>query len=226
MTTMRIWGFKKVSLSDETGAFAIEGVPNGQFHIKLEKTGYVPYELPISVKDGGLACDVDTRLHYAKRGVEPCDLGTLGLRIYRVRSITLDWMLQENPTAQHFRESVSSGQVQLSSALPDDWRRGGWSCCKATFKFGSKKIDDPNPDIVIFTDTDGQLYFSQPPSQESNAFITEAVGDFNSLVEIPQGLSFGENATVKPGKTYILYTSVRGKGVPKFLAKIKVIDMK
>src|SRR5262249_25944219 len=160
---------------------------------------------------------------YSKTGIEHCDLGALDLRLYRIRSITLDWTLQENPTARNFRESVSSGQVQLSSALRDDWTRGGWICCKATFKFGSKKIDDGNPDIVAFTDTDGQVYFSQPPSKRSREFIAGPFDDFNSLVEIPAGSRFGESAAVKPGKTYVLYTSATttsaGEELPRFLAK-------
>ena len=85
------------------------------------------------------------------------------------------------------------------------------------FARGSIDSESDMPDIVIFTETDGRVFFAQP----YNAFISRINDDYRSYVKIDKNVEFKKVEAVVNGSTYLLKTN----GDNKFYVKLKVIDM-
>ena len=212
-------GFARFTMTGADGKFAVTEIPNGQFELWFNSHGYVGYSLAVELQDGELRCLIDARRHYHHPGVMPCDLDELDIQLHPVHEVTLRWLLQHDPEAREFPSLDAVRELGLSSALRHDWRRGGWNCCGSTFRFGNATIDPPVPDLVIFTDTDGTLYFGQP----HHRFIASVDGDFEALDEVPTSLNFRRTATVTEGQTYILKTNQDAEVV--FFVKLEVVDV-
>ena len=215
-------GFHRATLTSHDGTFSLTGIPNGEFELEFKKENYVRYRLPIDINDGDLRCFIDMNRHYDRQGIVPCNLHEIGLKLYPVYRIKLTWVLQEDPMSYSFPDLYFLRETELSSELPYDWYRGGWYCCESSFKFGSATIDAKNPDLVIFTDTDGLLYFDQPHDK----FIAADQENFEMLKKIPENLNFMTRALVKEGHVYILRTNLTGNdSTIQFFVKIKVLSI-
>jgi tetratricopeptide (TPR) repeat protein len=217
-------GFYQSALIAADGSYTLEGVPEGRFEIALEKDGFVQFGINVELKNGELTCLVDGTFYHSTPGIRQCNLADLGIVLHPVRLVTLQWTLQEDASKNHFRETVSSSSIQLSSALSNEWWRGDWDCCDGSYKFGSKEINASTfADVVVYTDPDGRIYFGQP---NSNQFVAEVTDDYDTLTEVPAGLNFKGWANVEVGKTYVIKTNVAARGVDnakRYLAKVTVL---
>ena len=212
-------GFSRTTMAGADGKFSVTDIPNGRFEIWFNSHGYVSYSLTIELQDGELRCLVDARRHYHHQGVMPCNLHELDIQLHPVHGVTLRWLLQDGPETRVFPSLDAVREVRLATTLRHDWRRGGWNCCRSSFRFGNATIDPLLSDLVVFTDTDGVLYFGQPHHQ----FIASVDGDFELLEEAPTSLNFRSTATVTEGQTYILKTNQDAEVV--FLVKLEVVDI-
>ena len=196
-------GFSRTTMTGADGKFTVTEIPNGRFELWFSRHGYVGYSLALELRDGELRCLVDARRHYHHPGVIPCNLDELEIRLHPAHEVTLRWLLQDEPEAREFPGLHAVRELRLSSALRHDWRRGGWNCCGSTVRFGNATIDPPLPDLVIFTDTDGVLYFGQP----HHHFIAPVEADFEVIDEVRTSLNLRYTARVTEGQTYILKTN-------------------
>lgn len=220
-------GFSMTTMTDTDGVFSLTDIPNGNFELSFSNPGYVRYSLSIELQNGDLRCLIDSRRHYHHPGVTRCNLHELDIQLHPIHEVTLRWLLQDDPGDHRFPSLDAVQEVRLSSALPYDWRRGGWGCCESTFKFGSATIDAPStdPDLVIFTDTDGVLYFGQPYNQFiASQFIASVSEYFEVLDDVPPSLIFRETAKVTEGRTYVLNTNP-GKTEEVNLVKMEVTEV-
>lgn len=214
-------GFSKSSSTSREGWFTLDGVPNGKFAVKFEKEGYVTHTLFIKVENNALQCPDGEKPEF-----EPCELTTLKLQLHPVRKVEIMWTLQEDASASHFRDTISEGRAELNSSLPADWQRlGDLNCCGASLSFADfrKAPERLDPDLVVFTGTDGAIYFGQ----RLNHFIAVSTTSYGALDLWPKDLVLKRRAPVEVGRTYIMKTNSRSRiaAYPGFLVKIKVISI-
>ena len=219
-------GFRKQGLSDKQGNFSISGIPDGQFQLQLEAPGYVRRDISIEIKQNIITCYINAKGEYAKTGRTPCDLAAIGLSLYKTKTVNLHWMLQEDPTQLNFRGQISEGEVTLKAGLAYNWARGGWGCCHSSYTFGTKQIDGPKTDLIIYTALDGRIFFAQP----HDAFIKRVEGDYNELTDVSKQIDFRKTEEVLKGGTYVMTTSASRKSAgssdqQKFLVKLKVLSI-
>jgi tetratricopeptide (TPR) repeat protein len=211
-------GFSKTTETERDGTFAIANIPNGRFELYFSQRDYVSYSLELDAHDGDLRCLIDTRRHFDYPGINPCNLHEIGLQLHPVHTVMIRWILQDDPAVNDFPDLGTEQEVELSSAAPDDWRRGSWDCCDSSFKFGNAEIDPPEPDLVVFTDTDGSRHFGQP----LYPFIAAVDEDFEVLNEVPESLDFRSQTEVREGQTYVLKTFPDRDSEVVFFVKLKV----
>ncbi len=209
-------GFRRSATTDDGGVFILEDVPNGTFEIRFNRRGRVPYGLSVDVKDGVVRCRIDARRHYDRVGITPCDLLDAGFELHPVRMVAIRWSIQQHPEADDF--GPATRMVRLWSASPHDWYRGFWTCCDSSFRFGTAEKNAIDPDLVVFTDTDGVSYFAQPVSP-SIAVIDD---DFETLDRVPKNPYLTTHVEVREGQTYVLRTRETDAGIT-FFVKLQVV---
>ena len=216
-------GFRRTTETDGSGTFTITEIPNGEFEIFFSKRGYVSYSLALDLQDGNTTCRIDAQRHYEAPGLSPCNLHDIDLQLHPIRTVAIKWLLQDDPGSDRFPNADAS-DVALTSGAPDDWRRGGWTCCGSSFKFGTAEIDkNPDrPDLVVFTDTDGTIFFGQPAQR----FIAAVDEPFEVLDEVPESLHFATQLPAENDQTYILKTYPSPGSDVSFFVKIKVTGIR
>jgi tetratricopeptide (TPR) repeat protein len=210
------FGFRKEGLSDTQGYFSISGIPDGRFQLDLAAPGCVHRDISIAVEKNIITCYTNEKGELTRRAKTPCNLSEMGLALYKIKKVHLKWMLQEDPTQRNFQGHISEGDVTLDAGLAYDWSRGGWGCCQSLYTFGTKQINGPNPDLLIYTALDGRIFFVQP----YGPFITPVDEDYNDVTDVSKRLNFAQTEEVREGRTYVMTTW--GK---KFLVKLKVLSI-
>jgi hypothetical protein len=218
----RLTGFSVSVLTDKLGRFQVVNLPDGtRFELLLEHDGYVRRSIMIGLKGGVMTCHEDGRGNYRERGIRPCDLTKLNLRLYPVRQVRIEWILQEQPGIGKFDQFTIKGEAILQTGLPHDWGRGGWSCCKASYKFGPRLIDPPfpevTPDLLVFTDINGKAFFAHP-----HGTLARSEVDYDKLLGVESSsLQFGSVISVEDGGTYVLKTITMGSKEESHYVKLK-----
>jgi len=216
-------GFVAGVLTDEKGLFQLKKLPDGKdFELTLSKDGYVNRRISFALRNGEILCVRDEAGNLFPKGGAKCDPSTYNFRLYPIRQVTLKWKLQETPGVTHFRETVSEGNVVLSSELQYDWRRGGWWCCDASYRFGTKQVRVENADILLFTDLSGRIFLAQPEHQA----IARMSVDYDELIDLPAVDNFSQTQEVTVGATYLVRTYPTVKGQEVHYTKLKVISIK
>jgi hypothetical protein len=215
-------GFSTTALTDGQGSFRIQNLPDGEdFWLDLSRDGYVRRRIPLAFRKGEIVCWQDKTGKYIPEAAGPCDLSTFGIRLYPIRQVVVKWQLQETPGLANFRETTSEGNVKLSSALRFDWWRGGWECCNASYKFGSQQLSVEYPDILLFTDLSGRVFFAQPESKS----VARVSVDYDQLIDLPAQNDFAQSQEVALGATYLVKTLQMISGQEIHYAKLKVISI-
>jgi hypothetical protein len=99
--------------------------------------------------------------------------------------------------------------------------RGGWWCCKASYRFGSQEINVEHADVLAFTDLDGRIFLAQPQSMS----IARLSIDYDQLVEVPPVVNFSETQEISLDATYLLKTSALLKDQEFHYAKLKILSI-
>jgi len=225
----KLAGFGKIIQTNSSGQFKLDNLPEGDgFQLSIWKDGYVRREVSFKLHDGNVICWHDKTGRYLGEAREhQCDFAGFEFRLYPVRQVAIEWQLQETPGLRNFEGSVSKGRVALFAALQYDWRRGGWSCCQASYRFGSQQIDAELPDVIAFTDLDGRIFLAQPPktAQPSNSVARLPV-DYDQLVELPDAVEFSVAQEIVPGATYLIKTVAGLEGQDFHYAKLRILSVK
>jgi tetratricopeptide (TPR) repeat protein len=218
----KLAGFSKITQTDSKGLFRLGKLPEGDnFELRLSKDGYVPRTVSFALRNEKVICWSDESGRYLGQEHQ-CDFTGFEFRLHPIREVTIEWQLQETPGLGNFRASISKGRVVLFTALRYDWKRGGWWCCEASYRFGSQEINVEQADILAFTELDGKIFLAQPQSRS----IARVSIDYDQLIDIPPVVEFSETQEISAGATFLIKTSALLADQEPHYVKLRILSVK